>query len=148
MRETYLKKKFDYVLNLFTSFGYFGDEENEQSLQAIHQSLLPSGKLLIDFLNVIPVIKELPVQETIIIDDIEFNITKHLHQGKIIKDIQFDFEDKKYHFTEEVNALQLSDFTRYFENTGFRIVAIMGDYDWSAFDEHQSKRLILLTERI
>jgi SAM-dependent methyltransferase len=148
MREPYLKKKFDYVLNLFTSFGYFGDEENEQSLQAIHQSLLPSGKLLIDFLNVIPVLKELPVQETIIIDDIEFNITKHLHQGKIIKDIQFDFEHKKYHFTEEVNALQLSDFTRYFENTGFRIVAIMGDYDWSAFDEHQSKRLILLTERI
>lgn len=42
---------FDVVLNLFTSFGYFTDEENIGMLVSIHRLLAPGGRFLIDYLN-------------------------------------------------------------------------------------------------
>lgn len=46
------KGKFDCVLNLFTSFGYFStDEENENVLAEMVRALKPSGKLVINVIN-------------------------------------------------------------------------------------------------
>ena len=42
---------FDAVLNMFTSFGYFTDAENEALLGAIARILKPGGQFLIDYLN-------------------------------------------------------------------------------------------------
>jgi ubiquinone/menaquinone biosynthesis C-methylase UbiE len=39
---------FDAVINWFTSFGYFGDDENEQVLREFHRVLRPGGMLLIE----------------------------------------------------------------------------------------------------
>ena len=147
MREVYAKDKFDYVFNLFTSFGYFDDLGNEQTLLAIKECLKRDGKVIIDFLNVIPVVKALPAQEVINLDGIEFNIHKYFDNNRIYKQIKFTHEGQEYSFCEEVNALKLSDFERYFEHTGLKLVSVSGDYDGSAFNEHQSKRLILLAER-
>lgn len=45
-------RSFDVVLNLFTSFGYFVEErENEQVLREISRVLVANGRYLIDFLN-------------------------------------------------------------------------------------------------
>ena len=147
MREVYEVDKFDYVFNLFTSFGYFDDQGNEQTLLAIKEGLKASGKVIIDFLNVIPVIKALPAEEIISLDGINFHILKYVENNRIYKQIKFTHEGHDYSFCEEVNALQLSDFERYFEHTGFKLLSVSGDYDGSLFDEHQSKRLILLAER-
>jgi SAM-dependent methyltransferase len=147
MREVYKSDTFDYVFNLFTSFGYFNDEGNEQTLLAINEGLKAGGKVILDFMNVIPVIKTLPAQEMISLDGFDFHIHKYLENNRIYKQIKFTHEGHNYAFCEEVNALQLSDFERYFEHTGFKLLSVSGDYDGSAFDEHQSKRLILLAER-
>lgn len=147
MREVYEADTFDYVFNLFTSFGYFDDQGNEQTLLAIKEGLKAGGKVIIDFLNVIPVIKALPAEEIISLDGIDFHIHKYVEKNRIYKQIKFTHEGHDYSFCEEVNALQLSDFERYFEHTGFKLLSVSGDYDGSLFDEHQSKRLILLAER-
>ena len=147
MREVYEADKFDYVFNLFTSFGYFDDQGNEQTLLAIKEGLKAGGKVIIDFLNVIPVINALPAEEIICLDGIDFHILKYVENNRIYKQIKFTHEGHDYSFCEEVNALQLSDFERYFEHTGFKLLSVSGDYDGSLFDEHQSKRLILLAER-
>jgi SAM-dependent methyltransferase len=147
MREVYEADTFDYVFNLFTSFGYFDDQGNEQTLLAIKEGLKASGKVIIDFLNVIPVIKALPAEEIISLDGIDFHIHKYVENNRIYKQIKFTHEGHDYSFCEEVNALQLSDFERYFQHTGFKLLSVSGDYDGSLFEEHQSKRLILLAER-
>ena len=52
MRETYLENHFDYVLNLFTSFGYFEtDNDNQKAINAMAKNLKKGGKLIIDFMN-------------------------------------------------------------------------------------------------
>ena len=147
MRLPYQKKQFDFIVNLFTSFGYFDDAGNEQVLLAMKQALKPGGKIVIDFLNVIPVLNNLPVQEEQMLDGINFNIHKFFKDTKIIKQISFDSDGKSYQFQEEVNALRLNDFERYFKNTGFQLINVFGDYDGRAFNEVDSKRLILLLQR-
>ena len=55
---------FDVVLNLFTSFGYFDDEENRELIHSIARILKPGGRYFIDYLNPPQVINNL-VEESI-----------------------------------------------------------------------------------
>lgn len=146
MRDTYLAEKFDFIFNLFTSFGYFDEDGNKQALKAAIEALNPGGKLLIDFLNVIPLMNTLPVSEEKVIDGIHFRIEKLLDENKIIKRIQFENEGHSYAFQEEVNALQLNDFKRYFEHLGINVLNVYGDYNGEEFKPESSKRLILLVQ--
>lgn len=53
MREPF-GEKFDAVFNLFTSFGYFDNkEDNLRTVNAIKENLKPNGFAVIDFMNVI-----------------------------------------------------------------------------------------------
>jgi SAM-dependent methyltransferase len=52
MRELPWEAEFDAVVNMFTSFGYFeSDEENEKALRAAGKALRPGGRLLLDLPN-------------------------------------------------------------------------------------------------
>ena len=69
MRETFIEKEFDYVFNLFTSFGYFEtDEENLKVLKAAAANLKSEGIFVLDFLNVKKVIPNLIAYEEKTID--------------------------------------------------------------------------------
>jgi SAM-dependent methyltransferase len=52
MRELPWKDRFDGVLNWFTSFGYFSDEENQKVLRQFHDVLKPGGRLVLETQNV------------------------------------------------------------------------------------------------
>lgn len=52
MRHIPYENYFATVLSLFTSFGYFDqDEENEAVFRAVYRALSPGGQFLIDYLN-------------------------------------------------------------------------------------------------
>ena len=51
MRELPWRERFDRVLLWFTSFGYFGDEDNRRVLREAHAALRPGGLLVIDLNN-------------------------------------------------------------------------------------------------
>jgi SAM-dependent methyltransferase len=51
MRALPFEREFDAVYSFFTSFGYFGDDENEQVLAGIARALQPGGRFLIDMMN-------------------------------------------------------------------------------------------------
>src|SRR5699024_534285 len=49
-----LPGKFDAVLNLFTTFGYFKeDSENKRVLDSVNQMLQPGGVFVLDYLNAV-----------------------------------------------------------------------------------------------
>lgn len=48
MRRLPWRNRFDGVYNVFTSFGYFRDEENEQVLEQVARALKPGGRFLLE----------------------------------------------------------------------------------------------------
>jgi len=115
MREVYQAGTFDLVVNLFTSFGYFDDiKDNILVLEAIGKELTDNGRFVIDFLNVIPVLDQLP--------------QKHIGSQ---------------HFTEKVQALVLADFQEMVAKAGLSIDKIYGDYQLNEYSAGDSPRLII-----
>ena len=148
MREIYQKEKFDIATNLFTSFGYFEKDSDEQkSINAMTSNLKAGGILVIDFMNVEKVIANLLSKEQKIIDGITFNINRKLKNGYIIKDIcVIDGRDKHY-FQEKVKALTLTNFTELVCNAGLKIIDVFGNYKLDSFNFLDSERLILICNK-
>jgi SAM-dependent methyltransferase len=145
MRETYSQRQFNYILNLFTSFGYFDTEaENQQAICAAAKALKPRGQLLIDFLNPYKVVHHLVAEEVKTIDGIEFHITRDYQEGFIAKDIRFEDKGKNYHFQERVRAISFEQFQQYFTTAGLELLDTFGNYKLEPFNQQQSDRMIFV----
>lgn len=148
MRDPFMGSKFDYVLNLFTSFGYFKTEaENQQAVNAIASALKPGGHFIIDFLNPILVINKMVPCEEKTIDGIHFKITRMFSDGFILKDIEFEDGEKAYLFQESVQAIEKKVFLSYFHAAGLSLKGIYGDYKLNIFDEKTSGRMIFIVQK-
>ncbi|AWG26579.1 SAM-dependent methyltransferase [Flavobacterium kingsejongi] len=144
MREPF-EQKFDAIVNLFTSFGYFeNDADNLLTLKAIQHSLTEYGFAVIDFMNVNRVINNLVPEELKTVDGIDFHIKRYHQDGYIIKDIDFEDDGEKFHFTERVKALTLQDFQSMMDEAGIYLLDIFGDYKLRKFHKDESERLILI----
>jgi len=147
MRNAIVDKQFDFVLNLFTSFGYFDSyKENLKVLNSISSYLKPNGVLVIDFLNAIKVEKNLVQEEEVRREDVVFKLKRKVDSGLIKKQINFQVEDENFQHTEQVQALKLNDFKQLFEKSGFELVESFGNYNLESFQE-DSDRLIMLVKK-
>lgn len=144
MREPF-EEKYDAIFNLFTSFGYFeNDEDNLTTLKAIKESLSEYGFAVIDFMNVAQVLETLVPEETKTVEGIDFHIKRYLKDGHIYKEIDFEEKGQKFHFTEKVKALTLKDFEVLMEEAGIYLLDIFGDYKLKKFHKTDSERLIMI----
>lgn len=143
MRHLFRVNAFDYVFNLFTSFGYFDtDREHAAVIQNAALALKPEGVLILDFLNPGYVRKHLKPSEQIERSGIRFQITKKCENGVFTKEIQFEHQGKPYSFTEQVAALEHDDFERYFSSCGLQLKNTYGDYCLEPWDRVTSPRMI------
>ena len=148
MREVYQGNSFDVVTNLFTSFGYFEDNKDEQkAINAMASNLKSGGFLVIDFMNVKKVIANLVKKKKKMIDNITFDISRKVEDGYIIKDIAITNGTKKQHFQEKVKAITLADYSEFITTAGLKIIDIFGNYKLEDFDIKTSDRLILICKK-
>ena len=148
MREVFQENHFDIATNLFTSFGYFEDTEDEQkAINAMTKNLILGGILVIDFLNTKKAIANLVEQEKKDIDGIIFHISKKFDGKHIIKNIAFSDKGKDYCFQEKVKALSLAEFSVFIDAAGLKIIDIFGNYNLEDFDATSSDRLILICKK-
>jgi SAM-dependent methyltransferase len=140
--------EFDRVTLLFSSFGYFTDEENEKVLRNVADALTPGGLFCFDILNRDVFLKDLPrcaVRERnsdLMIDRNRFDpITGRLYNARIIirdgirKDLPFFL--RLYNPTEIIALL---------EKTGLHVEKICGDWAGSPFTG-ESKRMIVIARK-
>lgn len=148
MREVIPGAEFDFVVNLFTSFGYFDDQaDNLKVLHSIHQMLTPEGKLVIDFFNLDYVVREMKAVEVKTVEGIDFHITKRFDGKHIYKQITFTDKGKAHTYTERVQGLGMADFEKLLGMAGFTITDTFGDFQLHPFDAQQSDRLILIATK-
>tara|TARA_R110000868_G_scaffold409055_1_gene693823 strand:+ start:319 stop:1053 length:735 start_codon:yes stop_codon:yes gene_type:complete len=148
MRSLFWQKHFDLVVNLFTSFGYFHNKEDDQkTISSVADSLKDEGLFVLDFMNATKVKANLVTYEEKTIDNIRFEITRAVEDGVIVKRIHVIDGDVELDFEEQVDALELSDFEAYMSAAGFELVSTFGDYRLNPFDANTSDRLILIAKK-
>ena len=148
MRKQFRVNHFDLVLNLFTSFGYFElEKDNQDIVKCIAKSLKPDGIMIIDFMNSKKVIKNLVEEEFKTINKTEFHIQRWVKNKFIIKQIEVKENGKSCFYQESVKVLTLKNFEKYFKSAGLEIIDLFGDYQLNIFDEDQSGRLILVAKK-
>ena len=145
MRSFELHTQFDFIANLFTSFGYFEkEEENAQVLACVKAHLKPGGLFLLDFFNAHKVKANLVASESLERDGIQFAIEREVKDGHVVKSIRFSDNEKDFHFEEKVQAIDDEQMKRLLRNAGFSLKEQWGDYALNAFEKETSDRLILV----
>lgn len=149
MRFPFRINYFDYVFNLFTSFGYFSSQRDEiNTIKSIALNLKPNGIVVIDFFNSKKVMQMTALcGEQKIINGIEFDWKKSIINKSVIKEINVIDADVVHHYKEQVRLLELSDFENYFTKAGLQLVSTFGDYQLSPFDIATSDRLIMVAQK-
>jgi 2-polyprenyl-3-methyl-5-hydroxy-6-metoxy-1,4-benzoquinol methylase len=147
MREPIPNEKFNVILNLFTSFGYFDQtEDNLVVLNACHKMLEKKGLLVIDFMNSDKVIHSLVPFETKTVEGITFSITREFDKTHICKSISFGHIGRVHAYTERVQALRKDDFEDLLKKSNFTIKKCYGGYELNPFHKENSDRLIIIAE--
>lgn len=148
MRNYFRSNYYDYVLNLFTSFGYFDSGHDElRAMKMAAGSLKKNGKMLIDFFNADLVSNCLVPTEEKIIDKVVFRINKKIEHDYIIKTIEVIDREKKFQFSEKVKMLNQQNFEQLFEKSGLSLCQTFGDYQLNPYRSSDSERLILMAEK-
>ena len=148
MRQLLYQTYFDAAFNLFTSFGYFEEEEEHiKALRSFNRVLKPGGLLILDYFNSSKVMYTLIGNELRTIDNINFHIRRSVEGNRVIK--QIDFTDgQHYHFKESVRLFTFDDFKRLFSESGFMIDSYFGSYQLDPFDQENADRLIFICKKV
>lgn len=139
-------ESFDVIFNLFTSFGYIDHDYNSKVFQQISKSLNINGLLVLDFLNILYVKKNLVREEIKKIDNITFNLKRFIKNNVLYKKIDFTYNKNEYSFKESVMCLKLKDFKGYLKNLPLEIIEVYGNYNLEKFNP-DSERLIMVIKK-
>lgn len=131
----HIKGKHHIILSLFTSFGYFDkDQENESIIHSISSALHPGGLFWIDFLNPGYVKKTLvPDSELTLEDGTKVNEQRFFENNTIVKFITFNGLEKKNTYQERVKLYTKEDLETMMSQSGIQPLGSFGDYngvDW------------------
>lgn len=160
-RDLDIKSKFDAILFIYSSFGYFDDEKNIKILKKIRNLLKDKGVLILDNLNYYWAVKKkegfwkdlTPRFKNSYLS--ENNISKIERLREITDDHKF--EKTTYRITKNNNDIEVTDFKqrilsrfsmeKMLKAAGFEIVKFFGDFDSTIYSS-KTPRIIVITRRI
>lgn len=147
MRKPYCTKCFDGAVNLFSSFGYFEEEQDHaRAIQAIAAALRTGGWFFQDFMNAPHVRRTLVPEDTRTTDGIEIHQKRWIEDGRINKEITLRGDGEPRTFVESVRLLTLEDFQKLYAEAGLELETTFGDYDGQPHSD-DSPRLILYARK-
>ncbi len=148
MRNEFRVNYYDYVLNLFTSFGYFDtDHEHVRVLHNVFKGLKSGGAFALDFFNAEKVIATLVKNETQKMNGARFDISRVVENGFLYKNITVvTANGTEQKFQERVRAYKPDELQHCFSAAGLSITERFGSYDLKPFTKN-SDRLILIATK-
>jgi SAM-dependent methyltransferase len=148
VRDLPFKEEFDYVLNLFTSFGYFEQvEENMKVFASIYNSLKKNGEFLIDFLNPGYVKNTLVPYSERTVDDLLIIEKRRIEGKKVCKDIEVHQGQQVRTYQEQVNLFEYEEMESMIQRSGLKVTKVYGDFEKSSYDALESPRMIIIGKK-
>jgi SAM-dependent methyltransferase len=146
-RLPFTASSFDWVLNFFTSFGYFESErENFRVLEEIVRILTPGGRFLIDLMNPGPALANIEPRETRELDGGRAEIERWYDAAtyRINKRIVVTAPGEPTRtFFESVRIYQPEEVTIGLRWAGLEVSSLFGNFHGDPY-ERDSERLIIL----
>jgi SAM-dependent methyltransferase len=150
VRKLSFSNDFDYVLNLFTSFGYFEERsENKKVFESIYHSLKKGGTFLIDFLNpgyirssLVPY-SERHAEGLLIIEK------RRIEGNTVIKDIEVKEDHAENRtYQEEVNLFEYVEMQSMLIECGLHVEQVIGSFKEEHYDVDLSPRMIIIGRKL
>lgn len=148
LRYLELDDKYDLIVNLFTSFGYFdSDSENISVMEKAFRFVKPGGYFVLDFLNKYYVEENLAKYSEEPIDGGLLLQERKIENKRVIKKITIRKNNHEEHYSESVRLFDYEELTGIFKRKGLAIKKTFGDFNGNCFDMVKSPRIILIAEK-
>ncbi len=147
MRTSFGVEEYDAVLNLFSSFGYFGGEEDARVIRNVYDALRPGGAFVLDYMNTQKRLRDLIPEERFRLEGVSFHLKRFREDDFLVKTIDIEDGGETHHFREKLRLLREEDLITLLEEQGLQVQEKKGDYDLNPFDPMSSDRLILIARK-
>lgn len=145
MRKLDFVNKFKLITCLYTSFGYFNDDENIKILQSFHNAIKHDGYLFLETININSIYDGDNVF-AVKGDDRIIDITKKKWNGCIEINRNYIIDKKEYKFDYILRLYTINELSSILSNIGFTVEATYGDYTGIEYTEN-SPRMIIVAKK-
>lgn len=140
--------KFDLIVNLFTSFGYFeNDKENFQIFKTAYEHLKSGGYFIIDFFNKYYVEQNLIEESHDEIDNGEIIQKRKIDGLRVVKEISIKQNGFSKNYYESVRMYSKDELIDELTKIGFAIEKTFGDFFGNKFNQLSSPRIIIIAKK-
>ncbi|PWW83029.1 MULTISPECIES: class I SAM-dependent methyltransferase [Prosthecochloris] len=148
MRHITAENRYDLVVQLFASFGYFKTKEEDlQVLQNVYRSLKNDGWYILDLMNPVYLKKNLIPTSSRNIEGLNVSEQRSIKSNRVIKQITIRSSDESISFEESVRLYSLKTMEDMLESTGFIIDGIIGNYKGAAYNTETSPRMMIFAKK-
>jgi cyclopropane fatty-acyl-phospholipid synthase-like methyltransferase len=150
MRTFHFDSPFDYIFNLFTSFGYFDDfKDNAKVLDRVYDNLKSGGLFLMDYLNS-ELVRNSPNESySKEIQGVIFNIKKEVIDSKVIKQIHIidPIQHVEHTYFERVHLFQSGELQQMIEDASLDLVGVFGDYNLASYHTSSPRQILIARKK-
>jgi len=141
-------KKFDLVVNLFTSIGYFeNDEENYTVIKKAYNLLNQGGYFVLDYFNKDFLLKNLIPTTVFSENGLKITQNRSIEGTRIVKKITIENNGSSEEFYESVRLYSCEEILMCIIKAGFAISKQYGDYFGNTYKKETSPRLIIFAAK-
>ncbi len=150
MRHLPYRTGFDLVVNLFTSFGYFPqDTENEGVLGEMVRVLRPGGHLIVDHINAARLRAHLIAEDSRSGPGIQIEQRRRIDGQRIQKDVIIKREGAPVmRYREDVRFYTPAEMTTLLESLGMEDVRFCGGFDGAPLTEESMRMIVTARKRL
>jgi SAM-dependent methyltransferase len=147
MRNLPFQEEFHLVFNLFTSFGYFSDTENEKAVCEMARILRPGGQLVMDHINVQNLARTLVEEDCRMAGRFRIRQRRRILDRRVHKEITISGEDDlRSTIREDVRLYRPDEIQSLLSRAGFQIVELLGSFQGSPLTG-ESERMIVIARK-
>lgn len=139
---------FDLAVNLFTSIGYFEDDEENYAVIKKADSLIKEGEFFVlDYFNRNFLLKNLVPTSIILENGLKITQNRSISGNRVVKKIIIEKDGSIEEFYESVRLYSYEEIISFMNHAGFNIIKEIGDFYGNAFEKETSPRLILFAKK-
>lgn len=138
-------RRFEGVLMLFSSFGYFEDRENARVLAEVARVLAPGGLAVLDLMNPARIRSALVPESRTTRGGLEIRECRRLERGgtRVVKDVRVRAADgSERAWREDVRLFEPAELPGLLARAGLAVLRTEGDFDGRPFTPEAPRQIV------